>query len=309
MTNAPSVVIFGRRGFIGSALTDCLTARGYSVIGVTRSNNLYSDTRVRDVHWDASASGDWTETLSGAAAVINLAGENLATGIWTLSKRNSIRDSRLRSTDLIVEALLRCPVPPRVFCQASAIGFYGANQPARVTESTPPGHGFLAGIVQEVERRVEQADPACRILFLRTGIVLGCMGGYFRAFTLPFRLGFGAYIGNPDALLSWIHLHDTASAVAHLIEHDSSHGPYNLVAPVPVRLGDLAEAVARHLNRRVWFRIPPRLLGWLPGRMSEELFSGSLEAASGRLEETGFQFTFPAIESALGDLLGARTAT
>ena len=306
MTNAPRVVIFGRRGFIGSALTDCLTAHGYSVTGVTRSPTPCSVPRVSDVWWDASTFGDWTEAVSGAVAVINVTGENLASGFWTRSKRNAIRDSRLHTTDLIVEALLRCPVPPRVFCQGSAIGYYGISPAGRVTESSPSGSGFLAEIVGEVERRAARAGTVCRTHLLRTGIVLGRTGGYLHAFTLPFRIGLGAYVGNSDTRVSWIHLLDEARAIAHLIDHETSGGPLNLVAPAPVRLGDLAESVARRMNRRVWLRVPPSLLAWLPGRMSEELFMGSPDAASTRLQDTGFQFEFPNLDTALDDLFDTR---
>ena len=162
------IVIAGASGFIGSALARELVLDGHEVVALTRNA---SERRgrfakgVRPVEWDGRSAAAWGRSVEGALAVVNLAGDNLARGRWTRAKKDRILESRTRAGSALVEAVREARTKPRVFVQASAIGFYGNSGEAEVDEEVPAGKGFLAGVVKQWEastREVESmvGDPA-----------------------------------------------------------------------------------------------------------------------------------------------------
>lgn len=305
VTSGSRIVIFGRRGFIGTALTRCLVENNHSIIGVTRSGHsgVSRIDHVTDVRWDAKTIGDWVHVLDGADAVINLVGENIASGPWTPHRKRVIRDSRLQAVTLIIDAIRQCSVPPRVFCQASAIGIYGFNQQQDLTEQTVAGTGFLASLARDVESTASQAESVCRVQCIRTGIVLGRGGGFLPKVILPFKFHVGGHFGDGQQAISWIHIDDEVQAIAHLVHHPTLSGPFNLVAPAPVSLRELTDRIAHQLHRRSWCHIPAFLLKCLPGNMGNELFLNGPHVVPSRLLENGFKFSYPTLDRALDALL------
>src|SRR5207244_798997 len=71
--------------------------------------------------------GSWAGALDGSAAIVNLAGESIAGARWSPAHKARIRDSRIRATRSLVEAIRRASAPPAVLISGSAVGYYGPH--------------------------------------------------------------------------------------------------------------------------------------------------------------------------------------
>ena len=111
------VLVSGASGLIGSALVPFLTTGGHSVSRLVRKDR----TSVEDgeVAWSPAVGTIDRAGLEGFDAVVHLAGENIASGRWTPERKRRIRDSRVKGTRLLCEALTQCAQPPKVFVGAS----------------------------------------------------------------------------------------------------------------------------------------------------------------------------------------------
>src|SRR5687767_2805945 len=102
------VLVAGGTGFIGMHLVRALLDRGDVVTVLTRDaadgrKTLPRECRV--VSWDPGKQGPWCEELPFVDAVVNLAGANVAKR-WTDDYKKKIRDSRIKATESLVEAIV-----------------------------------------------------------------------------------------------------------------------------------------------------------------------------------------------------------
>lgn len=309
MSTHRKILITGGSGLIGSALTEELAGAGYEVVVLSRSPEAVSGlpAGARAVGWDAESPDGWGPEADGARAIVNLAGENLATWPWTEARKRRILGSRLDATRAVVRALegavKQASEPPPVLLQASGIDFYGPRGDEEVTEETPAGEGFLARVTIEWEAASAPAEAlGVRRIRLRTAMVLAEDGGALPKLTLPFRLFAGGPVGDGRQWVSWIHLRDEVRAIRFLLEHPEASGPFNLTAPEPVRNRELARTVGRVLHRPSLFRVPAFAVRAVLGEMADTVLHGR-QAVPGRLRELGFTWDFPELEGALEDLL------
>src|SRR5205085_2826263 len=135
------VLISGSTGLIGSKLVPCLEKEGHETIRLVRSSPRPES---GDVPWDPARGELDPAPLEGLDAVVHLAGENISEGRWTPEKKARFRDSRVKGTTLLCEALARLERPPGVLVNASAIGYYGDRGDEVLAEESPPGTDFLA---------------------------------------------------------------------------------------------------------------------------------------------------------------------
>ena len=288
------IVVAGGTGFIGRALVGELAAAGYEVVVLTRGPAGALPAGVRTEAWDGRTPGPWAARIDGALAVVNLTGESLARGRWTKAKKGRILDSRLGPGAALVEAVRRAALRPRVFVQASAVGFYGSPGEAEVDEACPPGAGFLAGVVRRWEDSTREVEAlGTRRVVVRSGLVIGPGGGVWPSLARPFRFFAGGPIGRGRQWLSWIALEDEVRAIRFLVERPGLAGPFDLTAPRPVREIELCRAIAKVLGRPCWLPVPVPLLGLLFGEKSRETLLVSQRVLPRRLLEAGFEFRHP----------------
>lgn len=239
--------------------------------------------------------------LTGCDAVIHLAGESVV-GIWTAAKKRAIVESRVQGTRRIVEAMAAMATPPEVFVSGSAVGFYSSSGDAEITETSPPGAGFLSETVQAWEAETKAAPVQTRVILLRTGIVLSREGGALAAMLPAFRAGLGARIGDGRQWMPWIHIEDIAMLALFAMEDASIRGPLNATAPWPSRNADFTRSLAAALHRPAFFRAPAWAVR-LIGEFSHELLD-SKRVLPGSAAEHGFRFQYPELEPALKNLVG-----
>ncbi len=301
---ARTVAVTGARGFLGAALVPFLTTGGHAVRRVGRGAGS-------DVRWDPMAAADagavraLAAALDGVDAVVHLAGSSVAER-WTAANRAAIRESRVRSTRLLAEALAAMPVKPEVLVCGSAIGVYGAQRgDAWLDESSAPGDDFLAEVGQAWEAAARPAvEAGIRVVLARTGIVLNPAGGALRKMLLPFQLGAGGRLGPGTQWMSWISREDWVGAVHHVLQSPAVRGPVNVVGPEPVTNATFAATLARILHRPALAPVPAVALRALLGAMADGTVLASQRVRPGVLASSGFTFLHPTLSSALRFELG-----
>ncbi len=297
------IVIAGSSGLIGTALRESLTASGHRPIRlVRRPPRPGSD----EIEWDPAGARLDRDAISGAGAVINLAGAGIGDRRWTDEYRRTLVESRTDTTSLLANACAAAAEPPSVFLGGSAIGYYGDRGAEVLTETSKRGQGFLPDLVEAWEASAQPAiDAGIRTCFLRTDIVLDRNGGALPKFLPLFKLGLGGKFGSGDQYFSWISIDDEIAAIEFLLDNESISGPVNLTAPNPVTNAQFTEALADVLNRPAFLPVPafgPRLL--LGSDRADSLLFEGQRVEPGVLVDNGFTFKHPTVTEALRHVLG-----
>lgn len=312
------IVVAGGSGLLGRALSDALAAGGHDVIVLTRQASSvtvdagHADTThagVRLAHWTPDGStGPWAAFLDGAAAVVNLAGESIGGGRWSASRKHRLRDSRLNATRSLVAAIDASRTPPAVFVSASAIGYYGTAGDEPLTEDSPAGSDFMGRLCADWEAEARCAvGRSCRVVLVRSGLVLDAEGGALPRMLLPFKLFAGGPLGTGAQYMSWIHVDDWVALVSWAIRDAPINGPLNATAPNPVTNHKFAREAGRVLGRPAWLRTPALALRVLLGEMADSLLLGGQRVIPARALELGFRFRYPELGPALESALRPRT--
>ncbi len=132
------IILTGGTGFLGSSLINDLVERGYNCVVFTRSPEKYKSTEaVKYIEWIPESSY-LTKYISGSKAVINLAGAPIAGKRWTDEYKKLIIDSRVDTTNALVDAINRCKTKPEMLLSSSASGYFGDRDDEILTEDSNP---------------------------------------------------------------------------------------------------------------------------------------------------------------------------
>jgi uncharacterized protein (TIGR01777 family) len=297
------ITISGASGLIGRRLLNTLSSEGHRLHVLSRHAGTNLPPGVQLSVWDP-AKGEPTAESLGGDAVIHLAGESVAQR-WTAETKRRISDSRVAGTRNLVAALSKLPRRPAVLICSSATGYYGSRGDEVLSESSPPGEGFLAQVCAQWEAEARAAESlGMRVVRIRTGVVLDPRGGALARMLPPFRLGLGGRLGGGRQWMSWIHRGDLAALFRFALEQPVE-GALNGVAPLPVTNSEFTRALGNVLHRPAVFPVPELALRLLFGEMSEVLLA-SQRVLPKQAEAAGFRFRFPELRAALSDLLVTR---
>jgi uncharacterized protein (TIGR01777 family) len=299
-----TILISGATGFIGGHLVRRLVTRGDQVIVFTRNPEHAHDRfgpHVRIVQnlesIDASTRID---------AIINLAGAPVVGIPWTQARRRTLLASRTGPTRALADLCTRLIRAPKVFINASAIGYYGVRGNERLNERAEPQTIFQSHLCRERENAALAVEGlGTRLVQLRFGLVLGRDGGALPPLALPVRLGAGAILGSGKQWVSWIHIDDVVRLIELSLDAPMLHGPVNAVAPHPATHRQMQRAIARTLHRPLWFRVPAFMLRTVMGEMAQIFVDGQRVVPTKALT-AGFAFRHRYIGPAIQNLLSTR---
>jgi uncharacterized protein (TIGR01777 family) len=252
-----------------------------------------------EISWDPERGRIDAARLEGLDAVVHLAGENIA-GLWTGGKKRRILESRAGGTRLLADAIARLNAPPRVLVSASGVGIYGDARDAVLTEESPAGDDFLAGVCIAWEDATgAAADAGVRVVRTRFGLVLHPGGGVLARMRPIFRLGLGARLGSGEQWMSWIALADVVRIIEFAIDSERVSGAVNAVAPNPVTNAEFTRRYAASLGRPAFLAVPSAVIRTFTLGMGEALLLASQRAVPTALDRWGYQFVRPSLGDAV----------
>jgi len=278
-------------------LVPALAAGGHQVVRLLRPGSPTNPSEeVR--RWDPDAGT--IEELGPVDAAINLSGAGIGDRRWTERYKVTLSNSRIRPARLLTQTLAAATPRPKIYLSQSAVGYYGDRGNDFITEDTPPGYDFLAGICTEWEEAARPAAEAgMRLVWMRTASVVGAGGGILKPMLLPYRLGLGGRMGKGTQFWSWIALADWVGAVVHLLESDQQ-GAVNLASPNPVTQLAFARELGKALRRPTRLPTPMPVVKWMRGsELVNALVSTSQRVLPPRLLASGYSFRYPELASAL----------
>lgn len=295
------ILITGASGLIGRHLTETLLSQSHDITVLTRAPERATKILGPKVQlW--SSLKDKT-SLDGFDAVINLAGEPIADKRWTRDQKQKLCDSRWQLTEKLAQLIIASQQPPSVFISGSAVGYYGDQGQAVVAEDEPPNKQFTWQLCARWEALALAAESdKTRVCLLRTGVVLAKKGGALAKMALPFRAGLGGPLGEGQQYMPWIHIDDMVNGILFLLNHETLNGPFNMVAPYPVRNDQFSALLGDLLHRPSFMRVPAGVVRLLMGE-SAVLVLGGQRAIPQRLEDAGFEFKYSELKPALEDVL------
>lgn len=281
------IAISGSSGYIAKNLIPLLEAAGHAVIRIKRS--------------ELEAVDQLTKLLLDTDVVISLAGAPILCR-WTTRNKDEILRSRIDSTRNIVHVINKLTTEhrPKLFISASAIGIYSLNT-IHTEESTSFSNDFVAEVVKSWENASEDLNPDVRKVIFRIGLILGKEAKTIQNLLPLFKLGLGGKIGNGKQPFPFIHIQDVVNAIMWSIQNTQSQGTYNLAAPENIDNKTFTQTLARHLKRPAIFKVPEFVLKIALGEASGLLLQ-SPQVYPERLINEGFKFTFPDINTTIGEI-------
>jgi len=296
------ILITGGSGVLGQALKPLLTTGGHEVWFLVRRK---PDPEKNEIYWNPAKGEIDTAAFPAFDGVIHLAGDNIGEGRWTEEKKQRVIASREQGTGLIAQTIAAMEPRPRAFLSASAVGFYGDCQDMCMVEEDNSGCAFISDVCYLWERAAVPAQEAgIRTVFMRIGVVLSPRGGALKRLLATASVGFMKGFGAGNQYISWISVDDMISSMLHALTCDDLEGAVNIAAPNPVTNSELMQTLAKVMRRPLLPAVPAKLLKTLYGQMASEVLLSGCRVSTEKLQNSGFTFRHPDIETGLRALLG-----
>ena len=300
-----TILVTGATGFIGQCVCRALLTEGDHLIVLTRNPSKARKQFDRSIRILTSL--DQIQSTEHIDAVINLAGAPIAGWLWTPRRRRTLLESRILTTQAIVDLIQRLEHKPNVLVSASAIGYYGIHGEKRLIESDKAGTIFQSTLCSSWEETALQAEQfGTRVCLLRLGLVLGRTGGVLPKLMMPLNFRFHIIFGSGNQWVSWIHIEDVTRLVSFAIETDALHGPVNGTTQRPVHHEDLILDLAKRRHSLFGIKIPAAIFRAALGELSQ-LFVDGQKVVPLSAPALGFKFRFEKLNRALDDLVSRKT--
>lgn len=288
-----NILVTGASGLVGSSLVQHLFSQGHNIFSLQRSKDQ------SESFWQFNRIPPELEQAS-FDAVVHLAGENIATGRWTETKKNNILASRLEGTRQLASYCAGLTTKPAVFFCASATGFYGDRGDETLDETSSTGNNFVAEVCRVWEQAAEPAVQAgMRVIFGRIGMVLSAKGGTLSTMLPSFKLGIAGVVGNGKQYVSWVHMEDLLEMIEFSLENENLRGPVNMVAPAAVTNREFTKTLGKVVKRPTIMRMPAFVARTVFGQMGEELVLSSTRVLPSVLMRNGYAHRYANLQSAL----------
>ncbi|WP_119328612.1 TIGR01777 family oxidoreductase [Cysteiniphilum halobium] len=291
------VLIAGGSGFIGRHLVQHLKKQGYSVSLLSRTMQII-DGFDECIIWQEVT----TAKIIQFDVVINLCGFGIGEKRWCKSIKEKILSSRIEPTERLIKHIADHDV---WLINASAIGYYPFSlkeqNETEIIQRTKANSGFCQYIVNQWEAVVNRSRLR-RKTIVRFGVVLG-KGGMLSKLLPTAKVGLAATIGNGQQIMSWVHIDDLCRAMVFILEQQCINIEINMTSDNACSQKVFIKTMAKVLNKPCFLVLPQWLVRLIFGQMGKELLLSSHNIKPMRLQDAGFIFDYPHIETALIDLL------
>lgn len=295
-------LVTGGSGFIGSHYCRSALAAGDQLTVLTRQPERTAKLLPSTKALTLISSLAELDGMAPFDRLVNLAGEPLADGRWGKARKAAFYASRVELTRQLVDRFVELGHAPSAVVSGSAIGYYGhGSEP--LGEDGSPSDGFSHQLCHAWEQAaLGFEDLGARVVLLRTGIVLGEQGALVKM--LPaFKLALGGPIGSGQQWMSWVHIDDMVGLIEHALAQSDLRGALNATAPNPVVNSDFSRALGAALRRPARLQMPALAVKLLFGEMGVELLLNGQNIVPAKALESGYQFAYPELGSALQSLL------
>jgi nucleoside-diphosphate-sugar epimerase len=295
-------------GFLGMELVKVLVASGHQVLGLT--NSLDAAARVRragatPVMGDLLTPGQWQDETA-ADWVFHLSPHPMDGRRVSRRRAAAIRQERVSMDANLLDAVA-AGATARIVYVADAC-CYGATGRRPITEDEPPRPSTWGWCLESAFDRLDGYIAAgLPIVSALPGWVYGNTSWFRERVVDPVMAGRRVLqFGTTSRLVSPIHVHDCARALAHLAERGEIGGRYFLVNSDPIRIGDFAETFARLAHRPLRVRrVPAPAMRLMAGPVLADCLTTDAVYSNIRLRGIGFRFQYPSLEEGLQQVLGA----
>lgn len=298
------VLVTGATGFVGQRVVKQLIASGDEVVVLTRNvakGALNLGSKCKFYNWNDTTTLPPMEAFDGVEGVINLIGEGIADKRWDEEQKKKLHDSRIISTERLIDAIKAMPKKPRVLVSASGVGIYGNRGDEEITEESSVANDFLANLCKEWEAAAFKAkELGLRVAVIRTGVALGKGGGALKKMLPIFKLGAGGPVGSGKQYMSWIHVEDLAQMYVDTLKTPAIDGVLNGTAPYPATSKEFAKTLGKMVNRPAFAPVPGFALKMVFGEMSAVLLEGQ-KVLPKKFKSYKFRYRYPTLEMALKD--------
>ena len=294
-------LVTGATGFVGRSMIEHLNSSVVLSRDAKRAAKLLGMDSC--FQWKLLEEFPEPQVFEGVDTVFHLAGEAVAEGRWTRTKKHLIEATRVVGTRNLVDGILALDNPPKTLISASAVGIYGSRGDEVLNECSNLSDCFLGNVCQGWEREALRAEEAgVRVVNVRIGIVLGLSGGALRSMLPLFRMGLAGRLGSGRQWMPWIHRTDLVRLMLHLAVDQRIRGAVNASAPNPVRNQEFTRVLAASLKRSAIFPAPAFALRLALGEFSTVLLS-SQRVVPEVATQSGFAFEYSELETALAEIL------
>lgn len=288
---AKTILMTGATGMIGGYLIAALTARGYEVIALS-THPESAQRKLKNVKRIVKMDEYLSLKDEKIDVIINLAGANVGSKRWSDEFKKEIYNSRVDTTQKMVELISHMKNKPEVLINMSGSDYYGDAGDAILDESGPNGNTFLAQVTKAWEAEAFKAEQyGVRVAAIRTGFVIAKGSEAVDKLTLPYKFFVGGPVGSGKQYMSWIHIDDVVGVVLFLIDTNTINGPVNNAAPNPETMKDFSKHVGKAMGRPSIFRVPAFIVKMLTGEMGEVVLTGR-RAVPRKLMDAGYKFKF-----------------
>lgn len=293
--NVKKIVITGGTGFIGQELQSRFLRNGYKLIIVSR--------KAGDVQW--SDTQGLIDSFNGADFVLNLAGKSVDCR-FTEKNKAALLSTRIETTRRIGEIIELCSTPPLLWINASGASIYSETSIGANTEAAPvSGRSFMAEVARQWEAAMYSFKlPKTRQVALRISLVLGKSGGVLPIFRKLAKFLLAGATGSGKQKVSWVHIEDFYRILIHIMNTATIEGPVNCAAPNVVDNKEFMRAIRNSVGMPFGFPAPAFAIQLASPLIDVEpsLLLNSMWVEPAILLKTGFKFSYPEINSALGNL-------
>ena len=297
------ILIAGASGMVGESLVKSLFQHEVIALGRHQKRLKAKFSHCKTLTW-----AELKQFKEPVDCVIHLCGENIGRQYWTKNFKKKIIESRTQTAQALIDWIKHNNSKAHVLA-ANAIGFYGCypdhhspifSEDILLDENAPNSFlQYTSFVWQDVWNDLPIGTA---LTIMRFGVVLAKNQGLLSKLNLSYQFGMGAIMGHGQQYISWISLNDLIKGIHFLIEHPEVQGPVNLVSPCPVNQVIFGKTLAQILQRPFFLKLPIKLIQIVFGQMGRELLLSGQYVIPKRLNDLGFVFNHPQLETALREI-------